>query len=55
MVETLVYPVGDGAIVKQRGEYFTDTGQHIVDAGNVEEGFLLPRKRGIGQVFRGGR
>ena len=56
MGKALVHAVADGAVVIQRGEYFLDFVQHLLDAHHVQEGFLLAGKRGIRQVFRrGGR
>ena len=55
MLEAVVDPVGDRAVVVEAGEDLVDPGQHIVEAAHVEEGLLLPGKRGIGQVLGGGR
>ena len=55
MGEALVHAIADGAVVVQRGEHFLDLVQHLLDAHNIEKGFLLAGKRGIGQIFcRGG-
>ena len=55
MGKTVMNPVGDRAIVEQRGKYLADRMQHVVDAGDIEEGFLLTGKGGVGQILRGGR
>src|SRR5690606_23942217 len=39
-----VYAIGNGAVVVQRGEYVADLVQHVVDADDVQEGFLLAGK-----------
>jgi len=41
VLETLVHAVGDRAIVVERSENFLDLVQHVLDAGDVQEGFLL--------------
>ncbi|MNT06434.1 hypothetical protein D3C72_1410990 [compost metagenome] len=52
----LVHAIGNGAVVVQRREHVADLVQHVVDAHDVQEGFLLAGERGVGQVFgRGGR
>src|SRR3990167_1051707 len=55
VVKALVHAVGNGAVVEQRGEYFFGSADHVVHTANVQEGFLLASKRGIWQVFGGGR
>lgn len=47
--------VGDGAVVEQRGEHLVNGTLDVVEAFDVEEGFLLTGEGGIGQVFRGRR
>ena len=55
VLEALVHAVGDGAVVVERGEDVPDRLQHVVDAADVEEGFLLAGEGGVGQVLgRGG-
>ena len=55
MLEAVVDPVGNGAVVVEGGKDFLDLVDHVVRATHVEEGFLLTGERGIGQVFgRGG-
>ncbi len=55
MSEAVVDPVGDRTIVVQAGEHVLDPVQHGIDAGDVQEGFLLAGEAGIGQVFSGRR
>ena len=56
MGKALVHAIADGAVVVQRGEHFLDLVQHLLDAHDIEKGFLLAGKRGVGQIFcRGGR
>ena len=55
VVETLVYAVGDRTVVKEGGKHFLGRADHVFDAANVEEGFLLAGKGGVRQVFGGGR
>ncbi len=54
VVEALVHPVADGAVVEQGGEHFLHRHHHMVEAANVEEGFLLTGEGGVRQVFGGG-
>src|SRR6185312_10921006 len=53
VLETLVHAVGDRAVVVQRRKDFLDLVQHVLDAGDVEECFLLAGKTCIRQIFRG--
>ncbi len=53
--ESLVHPVGDGAIVVERGEDALNALEHVVDAADVEVGFLLPREGRVGQILGGRR
>ena len=55
VLETVVHAVGDRAIVVQRGEDFLECVDDVIGTADIEEGFLLAGKRGIGQVFGGGR
>ena len=55
MSEALVHPVADRAVVVEAGKHLLHLVQHLVDAHHIEEGFLLTRKAGIGQVFGGSR
>jgi hypothetical protein len=52
--EAVVDAVGDGAVVVERGENVLDGEQDVVDAADVQEGFLLARERGVGEVLGGG-
>src|SRR5581483_948355 len=54
MREALVHAVGNGAVVVERSEDVLDGVEQVVDAVNVQVGFLLPGEGGIGQVFGGG-
>ena len=54
MLEAVMHAIGDRAIVVERGEDFLDLVQHVVDAGDVEERFLLAGERGVRQIFGGG-
>src|SRR3546814_18219293 len=51
----VVDAIGNCAIVIQRLEHFLDRVQHLVDAVDVEEGFLLAGERGIRQILGSGR
>jgi hypothetical protein len=53
--ETLVHAVGDGAVVVQRCENALHGVQDVLDAADVQVGFLLPRERRIGKVLGRGR
>ena len=53
--KTLVHAIRNRAVVVERGKDFAHRFQHVVNADDVEEGFLLPGKRCIGQVFSGSR
>merc|ERR1711974_500965 len=44
----------NGAIVVQRSENFLDRDLYVVEAANVQESFLLARKRSVWQIFCGG-
>src|SRR3989449_7657443 len=56
MRESPVAPVGNRAVVVQRGEHVPERGHDVVEAANIEEGLLLPGERSVGQVFgRGAR
>ena len=55
VLETLVYAVADGAVVVKAGKHLFHLVQHVFDAHHVQKGFLLAGKRGVGQVFGGGR
>ena len=55
VIEILVHPVGDGPIVVERRVHGLDGGEHVIDAGHIEEGLLLPREGGLGQILGGGR
>ncbi len=49
--EALVYAIGNGAVVVERCKHVFDRDLDVIQAMNVEEGFLLAGKRGIRQVF----
>jgi len=51
MVEALVHPVGDRAIVEQGGEHVVHRLQHVRFAMDVQEGLLLASKGCLGQVL----
>ena len=53
--KTFVHPVADRAVVVERGEHLSHLVQHGVNAGDVQKSFLLPGKRGVWQIFGGGR
>ena len=55
VIEALVHPIGDRAVVEQRGEHLSDGEQHIVQPLDIQEGLLLPGKGGVRQVFGGCR
>jgi hypothetical protein len=55
VLEAVVHAIGDRAVVVERGEDFLDLAQHVIGAGDVEEGFLLAGEGRIGQVFGGSR
>ncbi len=55
VLETLMYPVGNGAIVVERREDLAHGVEDVVDPFDVEEGFLLSGKGRIRQVFGGCR
>ena len=50
-----MHAVADGAVVVQRGKHLFHLVQHVFDADDVQESFLLTGKRRVGQVFGGGR
>ena len=49
-----VHSVGDRTIVKQRSKNLVHCTLDIVEAFNIQEGFLLACKGGIGEIFSGG-
>ncbi len=53
MTETVVGAVGDRPIVVERGEHLLHMLKYRFFTDYVEESFLLPRKRCVGQVFGG--
>ena len=55
MGKPLVDAVADGAVVVERSKHFFHLVQHVVNADNIQKGFLLAGKRGVRQVFGGGR
>ena len=55
VIETVMHPVGDGAVVEQRGIHGANGSQQVVLAANVEKGFLLAGEGGLGQILGGGR
>ena len=54
MCKALVDPVGDGAIIVERGEHFLRCFQDVIDAANVEERLLLSGEGRVWQVFGSG-
>ena len=54
VLETLVGPVGDGAIVVQGGKDVPDRRHDLVGAADIEKGLLLACKGSIGEILRGG-
>ena len=52
VIETLVYPVGDGPIIEQRGEDLVQGLYHVVEAAHVKESLLLAGERSVRQVLR---
>ena len=55
LVKVFMAAIGNGAIVVERGVNGLDLLQHGVNTADVQEGFLLPGKGGLRQVFRRGR
>ena len=53
VIKILVDAIGNGAVIEQRGKYITHGIQHVLDANDVQMGFLLPGKRSIRQIFCG--
>ena len=53
--KTFVNAVTDGSVVVQGGKNFFHLVQHIFNAHHIQECFLLPCKRCIGQIFGCGR
>src|SRR3989475_7263176 len=51
MPESPVAPVGNRAVVVQRGEHAPERGHDVVEAANIEEGLLLSGERSVGQVL----
>ena len=50
----LVHAVGDSPVVEQRREHVLHRGDDVVEAADIQKGFLLTGERGVGKVFRGG-
>ena len=55
VLEAVVHPIGDGAVVVEAGEDFLDLEDDVVLAGDVEEGLLLPGKGRVREILGGGR
>ncbi len=56
VIESLMYPVCDCAVIEERSEYLMQGVIEVVESAHIEEGFLLACERRIGQVFcRSGR
>jgi len=55
MGKTVMHPIGNGAVVVERGEDLFYIQQQRILALHMQIGFLLPGKRGIGQILRSGR
>ena len=53
VIESLMDAIGDRPIVEQRGEHMTHRFNYCSFALHVEEGFLLAREGGLGQVLSG--
>ena len=51
VVEVVMYAVGNGSIVMQGGEHFTNRGQDLLDAAEVEECLLLSGEGGVRQIL----
>ncbi len=51
MRKSLVYPVRNRSVVVEAGEYLSDGMKDVIQAFDVEECFLLPRKRRLGKVL----
>jgi len=47
--ESLVDPVGDGAVVVERSEHLLERGHYVGEAADVEEGLLLAGEGGVGR------
>ena len=54
VLEAFVHAVGDGAVVIERGKHVVHRFFYVFEALDIQEGFLLSGKGGIGQVFGGG-
>ena len=55
MLKTLMNPVSDRPIIKQRSKHLFHRHQHIVDTDNIQKGFLLTGKGCVGQIFGSSR
>ena len=55
MVISLMHPVRDGPIIKQRSKNVLDSEHHGINTLYIQEGFLLTGKRGVRHIFRCGR
>ncbi len=55
MHEALVHPIRNCAVVVERRENVADRQQHVVEAMNVEKGFLLAGEGGVREILRRGR
>ena len=52
---TFVNPVANRPVVVERGKHMSNLLEDVVDADDIEIGFLLPSKGGIGEVLGRGR
>ena len=52
VLELVVHAVGDGPVVVEGREDVLDGGQDVLDAADVQEGFLLPGEGGVGKILR---
>ena len=52
VLELVVHAVGDGPVVVEGREDILDGLQDVLDAADVQEGFLLAGEGGVGKVFR---
>ena len=55
VIETLMHAIRNRPVVEERGEHVAHGLDDRILALHVEKGFLLTRKRSLGQIFGGGR
>jgi hypothetical protein len=51
VIEVAVHPIGDGAVVEQRGIDLMHAGEQMLFAAHVEKGFLLAGEGGLRQIL----